>query len=61
MLSFRMESAGQNRTAPLIVDRGSHQADGGMSSSDEDEQFLVQEENYIDPPDMGKACFIICC
>nr|XP_039251890.1 TRAF3-interacting protein 1-like isoform X4 [Styela clava] len=50
----RMESAGRQRTAPIIVDRGSRPAGKGMSSSeDEDEQFLVQEED-VQPPEMGK-------
>ncbi|XP_077974630.1 TRAF3-interacting protein 1-like isoform X1 [Styela clava] len=50
----RMESAGRQRTAPIIVDRGSRPAGEGMSSSeDEDEQFLVQEED-VQPPEMGK-------
>lgn len=49
-----MESAGKQRTAPIIVDRGQGRGGDGLSSDeDEDAQFLVQEED-IQPPEMDK-------
>lgn len=55
-----MESASHQRTAPIIVDRGSKDGDRS-STEDEDEQFLVHEE--VQPPEMETVSTVLkmCC